>query len=303
MNTIYMGMSDKFENEKDKKHISEHLKKAIQEQIEKIRGYTPKIGVFGDSGVGKSSLCNALFGKDVAMISDVEACTRMPQEIFLENSSGSGIVLIDVPGVGEDPSRHKEYMALYKSLAPNLDLIIWVISARSRSYASSLEAYENVFKNIKSLPVVFAISQADQTQDTDDWNRVEFTPSGSQIGNIAVKENDISRRFNIPTTNIVSIAIKKKDTITKTYNLEKLVERIVEALPSEKKYSFTREAREEFVSQSTAIAAEKGIWDTIKDMAGNAWDYVKDDVTNAVHAAAPILIKKTWDVIKSKKLF
>ena len=39
-----------------------------------VRTYVPKIGVFGVTGVGKSSLCNALFGSDVAVISDVVAC-------------------------------------------------------------------------------------------------------------------------------------------------------------------------------------------------------------------------------------
>lgn len=35
----------------------------IKAEISRIRSYTPKVAVFGDTGVGKSSLCNALFGK------------------------------------------------------------------------------------------------------------------------------------------------------------------------------------------------------------------------------------------------
>ena len=55
-----------------------------------IKNYTPKIGVFGDTGVGKSSLCNSLFGKDIASVSDVEACTREIQEINLQPSEKRG---------------------------------------------------------------------------------------------------------------------------------------------------------------------------------------------------------------------
>lgn len=73
---------------------------AIKAEISRIRNYTPKVAVFGDTGVGKSSLCNALFGKEIAEISDVEACTRKPQEILLSGSD-AGITLIDVPGIGE----------------------------------------------------------------------------------------------------------------------------------------------------------------------------------------------------------
>lgn len=73
--------------------------------------YEPKIGIFGKTGVGKSSLCNALFGKDICSISDVEACTRNPQEVFL-GMGQKGIKLLDVPGVGENSERVKEYAQL-----------------------------------------------------------------------------------------------------------------------------------------------------------------------------------------------
>jgi predicted GTPase len=43
---------------------SDALIETITTKINQIRNYTPKIAVFGNSGVGKSSLCNALFGKE-----------------------------------------------------------------------------------------------------------------------------------------------------------------------------------------------------------------------------------------------
>jgi predicted GTPase len=125
---------------------NQQLLREITIKVNKLRNYTPKVGVFGNSGVGKSSLCNALFGKEVAKIADVEACTREPQEIFIGSKDGKGgIMLVDVPGVGEDPERHKEYIALYKSLAPNLDLVLWAIKSDDRNYASAIEAYSAVF--------------------------------------------------------------------------------------------------------------------------------------------------------------
>ncbi|QNN45566.1 50S ribosome-binding GTPase [Thermomonas brevis] len=54
----------------------DQLLREIKKKINSIRTYTPKVGVFGDSGIGKSSLCNALFGREKATISDVAACTR-----------------------------------------------------------------------------------------------------------------------------------------------------------------------------------------------------------------------------------
>ena len=57
----------------------------IKRRINEVLNYEPKVGVFGKTGVGKSSLCNAMFGQDVCPISDVEACTRNPQEVRPQN--------------------------------------------------------------------------------------------------------------------------------------------------------------------------------------------------------------------------
>jgi uncharacterized protein len=278
------------------KIANEQLIKEISDRVTKIRSYTPRVGVFGNSGVGKSSLCNAIFGKEVAKISDVEACTRKPQEILLGSENG-GLILIDVPGIGEDPTRQKEYTTLYKSLVPELDLVLWVIKADDRNYASALDSYQEVFSSNESAPpVLFVISQTDKTNDTDDWDRQDYKPSGTQVGNIAIKENDVSRRFGVTVKQIISVAVSKKG---KTYNLQELVDLVVQALPNEKKYSFTREAKQENVSEEARKSAEKGIWDSVKEFAGEAWDSVKDKVLDVIIASAPQIFSTAFKWFKN----
>ncbi|EKS9916750.1 50S ribosome-binding GTPase [Burkholderia multivorans] len=284
----------------------EQLINDIREKISKIRSYTPKVGVFGNSGIGKSSLCNALFGKDVAKISDVKAGTRKPQEILIgEHDGQGGIVLIDVPGIGEDPARHKEYTELYKSLAPELDLVMWLIKADDRNYASGLDAYAEVFGSEKSPPVIFVITQTDKTNPHQRWNQEAYEPGEKQIGNIAIKEREVSKHFDISARNIVSIAVDVEDEklTGKTYNLQNLVDLVVEVLPNEKKFSFTREAKEENVSTEARKAAEKGIWDSVKEFAGEAWGAVKDKVVDILIASASKIISVAIDRIKSGKIW
>lgn len=274
----------------------DQLIQEISNRVAKIRSYTPKVGVFGNSGVGKSSLCNALFGKEVAKISDVKACTRKPQEILLGSENG-GIILVDVPGIGEDPTHQKEYTALYKSLVPELDLVLWAIKADDRNYASALDSYQEVFSSSKSVPpVLFVVTQTDKTNDTEDWNHQEYRPGGTQNGNIAIKENDVSRRFGVTAKQIISIAVSKKG---KAYNLKELVDLVVEALPNEKKFSFTREAKQENVSEEARKGAEKGIWDSVKEFAGEAWDSVKDKVVDVIIASAPKIISTVGKWLRS----
>ncbi|MDJ1160445.1 50S ribosome-binding GTPase [Burkholderia gladioli pv. gladioli] len=53
-----------------RKHGVEVTKDTV-EKIKETLGYVPRIGVLGKTGVGKSALFNALFGHDVAEVSDV----------------------------------------------------------------------------------------------------------------------------------------------------------------------------------------------------------------------------------------
>ena len=257
----------------------------IKSELARVREYTPKVGIFGDTGVGKSSLCNALFGKEIAKISDVEACTRRPQEILL-GEKGGGIVLVDVPGVGEDPERHEEYVKLYKSLVPNLDLVLWAVKADDRKYLSAINVYNEVMlPNIQKCPVIFVITQVDKIEPHREWDTSNNKPSAKQEANIMAKANDISARFDVSTNKI--IAVSSNDG----YNLVELVNRVVKALPNEKKYSFARETKEENVSEEAAKGAEKGVLDHIIEFAGKAWDTVKD-------IAAPVLVDSATKAAK-----
>lgn len=268
----------------------------IKEEINRIRNYTPKVAIYGDTGVGKSSLCNALFGKEIAKISDVEACTRKPQEIIIgkENENG-GIRLIDVPGIGEDPARHQEYIELYESLLPKLDLVIWAIKADDRKYASAIEVYEKVLKqNLRKCPVIFVITQVDKIEPYRDWDLNNNRPGIKQKENIVRKIDDIARRFNISKKNIIPVSANDK------YNLVELVSKTVELLPNDKKSSFAREAKEENVSEDAYLNAEKGTWDYIKDKFEDVWDSVKEKVVEEIVKNAPKLIEKGVDWLKSK---
>ncbi|TNH79943.1 GTPase family protein [Aeromonas sobria] len=292
MTKVNESQSESFDETKRNKILSE-----IKAEISRIRDYTPKIAVFGDTGVGKSSLCNALFGKDIAEISDVEACTRSPQEIFL-SGNGNGIKLIDVPGIGEDPKRHAEYRELYKSLLPELDLVIWAVKADDRKYATSIEVYQDILKpNLEKCPVIFVVTQADKIEPHRKWNEKESKPGDEQIANLNIKINDISSRFDVSTNKVVAVSAND------SWNLVELVNKVVDILPNEKKYAFTREAKEENVSEEAAKTAEIGLFESIKEKAGEAWDFIKyevaDIVVDKVKEYAPIVAKMAVSWLKN----
>lgn len=268
-----------------KSYSKEAIKKIIEHKVSNIRNYTCDVGIFGVTGVGKSSLCNALFGRDVAAISDVAACTREPQSILIKSNQGDGgINLIDVPGLGETQERDAEYFELYKKISPNLDLIVWVIKADDRAYSGSQKAYNDILKpNLKNCPVIFVINQVDKLPPLQNWDIVNNIPGESQKTNIKLKIQEVSKAFNVPVDSIIDASVSNE------YNMVSVISLIVDKIPNEKKFSIVREARENVKNDDIKFKAEKGILDFLSDIASSAWEAVKPIVIDIITHSAPIL--------------
>ncbi|HHL4484083.1 TPA: GTPase family protein, partial [Escherichia coli] len=80
--------------------LPQWVSERILQQINQLTRYEPVIGIMGKTGVGKSSLCNALFAGDISPVSDVAACTREPLRFRLQVGDRY-MTLVDLPGVGE----------------------------------------------------------------------------------------------------------------------------------------------------------------------------------------------------------
>ena len=85
------------------------LRQHLLQELKRLITYEPVIGIMGKTGVGKSSLCNALFHSDVCAVNTVEACTRQSQRVRLRFGNHF-LTLVDLPGVGESVTRDGEYI-------------------------------------------------------------------------------------------------------------------------------------------------------------------------------------------------
>lgn len=258
-------------------HTTPEQRQRIKKRINDVLTYEPKVGVFGKTGVGKSSLCNALFGQDVCPISDVEACTRDTQNVLLKMGSKK-ITLIDVPGAGESIERDKEYAALYKKLLPELDVVLWLIKADDRALASDETFFKNVvqpcLEKKPDMVFFFVLNQCDKLEPIREWNEAEHEPGAHQLVNIERKREDVANHFNIAPSKVIAVSANEK------YHLVELIDEIVYALPKDKKITLTKNAAEENVSQRARTEAENGFFDTVKeivkDVAGVVVDKIKD---------------------------
>jgi len=282
-----MGFSDDFFSALEQGGVKIPLeqKEAIEKRFVTALTYQPQIGVFGKTGVGKSSLCNALFGQDICPISDVESCTRNPKEVILK-IKGKGIKLLDVPGVGENSERDREYAGLYASLLPELDMVIWVLKADDRAFSSDEKFYKEIVRPhvIQGKPFYFVLNQVDKIEPFREWDIEGHKPGVTQFSNIDKKITAVSLAFECPKTQVAAVSANEK------YNLVELMDTMIYALPNNKKVTM-------FSAVPENVRSDKSEENTRYATADEVEKIVKDITRNSDYA------EKSRDVVRQKGFF
>lgn len=254
----------------------------LKSKLNDVVDFCPKVGVFGKTGAGKSSLCNALFGQRIAKVSNVKACTRTPQEVLVNlTPDGAGMTLVDVPGVGESRARDDEYRALYENLLPELDLVLWVLKGDDRAYSVDEAFYQEVVLPALAstdVPVIFVVNQVDKIEADDGWDAERARPGRQQLANIRAKVKDVKQIFKQPGVRRLPTVIPV--AANRDYNLVQLIDTLVESMPDAKKFGLAREVRAEHVAVTTITKVKTGLWNTVKAIATNVFVEVAPKVIN-----------------------
>jgi predicted GTPase len=201
--------------------LPQWVSERLLQQINQLTNYEPVIGIMGKTGVGKSSLCNALFAGDISPVSDVAACTREPLRFRLQVGDRY-ITLMDLPGVGESGARDTEYAALYREQLPRLDLVLWLIKADDRALTVDEHFYHQVIGEVYRHKVLFVISQSDKAEPTSGGGQL----STAQKQNISRKICLLHELFQ-PVHPVCAVSVRLQ------WGLKVMAERMIKCLPRE----------------------------------------------------------------------
>lgn len=253
----------------------------VLQHVRHLTDYEPVIGIMGKTGVGKSSLCNALFQGDISPVSDVSACTR--EALYFRLLVGNkGMTIVDLPGVGESRQRDSEYAQLYQQILPRLDLVLWVIKADDRALAVDEHFYRHVVGESYRDSVLFVVSQVDKLEPCHEWATVNGSPSSRQKINLRRKLRDINMLFS-PRHPVCALSVKAR------WGIETMVETLMHCLP--------RQATSPLTTQLRATYRTKNVIEKARVDFGESVGGMMDSIVSTPFL--PTALKNLVNVIKN----
>ena len=229
--------------------LPQAMRQLILDRLNTLTHYEPVIGIMGKRGSGKSSLCNALFRGEVSPVSNVNACTRDALRFRLRSGRHS-LVIVDLPGVGESRKRDDEYSALYSSLLPELDLILWIIKADDRAMSVDEDFYQHVIQHHQHK-VMFVVNQVDKAEPCHEWDTSNQRPSSRQWETINEKKDAVQQLFR-PNNPVCLVSARTG------WGLEGMVETMMSCLPDNATSPLITQLNERYCTDAVKKQASDG---------------------------------------------
>lgn len=120
----------------------------LKKELDKLKSKPISVAVLGQSGVGKSSTVNNLFGAKEKVSRTGEGTT---EENFggykeYELPDGSIIKVADLPGYGRKASTDEKYKKMYIDTLKGVDIILLIIQANDKAIVDDIEMVQCLYE-------------------------------------------------------------------------------------------------------------------------------------------------------------
>lgn len=257
-------------NQIDKLPLSGNSKQKMMSKLSELKELTvearePRIALVGRRGAGKSSLINALFGKEKQMVSSVQAGTGRGKWLWYPSDDEKKIRLLDSRGLGESEgplesaSGDTAIGQLKKEVeAEQPDVFLFLIKAKEtdarveedlqelnklRAYIKEVHRYE--------VPVICIVTQVDEL-DPPYYKQLPLDGNPEKAKNMQIamklmekrfKENAIPLITTIPVCTYADFDESGKVVYDMRWNVDKLAEYLVDILPNDAKLKTAKAAK------------------------------------------------------------
>lgn len=203
----------------------------------------PVVAIIGKAGVGKTTTINNLFDVDDYVaealsfdekghIGDVRRGTTTAIRKRFDLKIGIGLDIIDLPGLGDDIRKDKEFEAIYRQILPKCDIVLYVLKADNRTLGEDERILQNiVLPSCDKKKIILAVNQVDILGENEGlhWDTRINLPDPRQEELIQLKQKDISSMFHedldVDANKIVCYSAIKR------YHLLELLHSIVKTTP------------------------------------------------------------------------
>lgn len=214
---FYNTLDKKFESIMDflPKNISESLVAKVRDAIiddkelhsmmdDFDNSRPPRVLLMGRTGVGKSSLINAICGGYVAHVDDVHSCTTDTESYFVKDASGRNLLeIMDSRGISETESLDEDVSAEEKLekdiVAYNPDVVLYVLDCTHRDGIDVdgrfLKQISNKFYSVyrTDLPIVVVLNKSDEMSPSRLKTPSEY--SENKVHNLTKVEREVKSIF------------------------------------------------------------------------------------------------------------
>ncbi|MEU8269693.1 GTPase [Sphaerisporangium sp. NPDC049002] len=124
----------------------EEVRQSVRQERDAEANKALSVAIMGQTGVGKSSLLNVLFGTRLP-VGDLKPATCEPRVISIPGNSGHTLTFWDMPGIGESAGADLAYRSMYLDRLSESDVVIWAVHADSGSAAEETRRLNRILRD------------------------------------------------------------------------------------------------------------------------------------------------------------